>query len=913
MKFNVMKKYFLFSFLLVSALLSAQSGKVAGLVTDADFENEPLAFASVALKGTSLGAQTDMDGNYSITAPVGTYTVIFTYVGMQTVEIENIEVKAGFTTTVNTPMTAKADQLTEIQITVAKTRESEEALIQEKKNSVTIVQSIGAEELSKKGVSDAEGAVTKVSGVSKQSGVKNVFVRGLGDRYNSTTLNGLPLPSDDPEYKNISLDFFGSDLLETVDINKVYTSNITGDNAGANINIDLKGLSGRKAFGFGLSTGVNSQTVGEDFKSIDGEGYFGFSDSNIPVNNLAVYGFENNLAPNTNSFAPNVGFSVMGGRRIDIGDNYLNVYGLLTFDNGYRFLEREVKNTTSNGSLFFDVEGQNYNYDTQQIGMVNLDYRMGKNNIEFISLYIHKNTQSFQEYEGINNPEQDGDRVYINRQQTNDNNLFVNQLLGRFDLSEKLELKVKGSFNAIRGSEPDRRDFQYLFRDGFYSPDVDSGGNNQRYFSELQENDYNATVKLKYNLNKDIDNDLLNYIELGGDYRNTHHVFKATVFNHTFNTRVAVDINNPDSVYNQPSLTAGVFRLETGRGSAINPEAFTPFFYIGDKSTIAGNLNYVKAFNEKFLINVGGRFENINQEVEYNTNIARSSINGPSEINESFFLPSLGVKYTINEENIVRLGASQTYMLPRFKEIAPFRYDGVQFAIQGNPDLEISNIINLDVAYEFYPSKGELISLTGFYKNISDPVSRVEIPSAGNTLTYLNVGEKATVLGIELEAKKDFVTKEMTTLNDVVRESKLSGGITASYINSKQDLDNPLAQFSEDSTELQGAAPYLINADINYNTFIGTSNLNTALVFSYFSDRVYSVGTRGFENITEKGVPTLDFVSSLKLGDNSKISLKARNLLNPKIQLERDGELGNVVLSNYKRGVDISLGYSYQF
>ncbi|CAN0304017.1 unnamed protein product, partial [Chrysoparadoxa australica] len=188
----------------------------------------------------------------------------------------------------------------------------------------------------------------------------------------------------------------------------------------------------------------------------------------------------------------------------------------------------------------------------------------------------------------------------------------------------------------------------------------------------------------------------------------------------------------------------------------------------------------------------------------------------------------------------------------------------------------ISNIIKLDVAYEFFPSKGELISLTGFYKNISDPVSRVEIPSAGNTLTYLNVGEKATVLGIELEAKKDFVTKEMTTLNDVVRESKLSGGITASYINSKQDLDNPLAQFSEDSTELQGAAPFLINADINYNTFIGTSNLNTALVFSYFSDRVYSVGTRGFENITEKGVPTLDFVSSLKLGDNSKISLKAR-------------------------------------
>jgi outer membrane receptor protein involved in Fe transport len=254
--------------------------------------------------------------------------------------------------------------------------------------------------------------------------------------------------------------------------------------------------------------------------------------------------------------------------------------------------------------------------------------------------------------------------------------------------------------------------------------------------------------------------------------------------------------------------------------------------------------------------------------------------------------------------------------MPRFKEIAPFRYDNPGgTATQGNPDLVISNVTNIDVAYEFYPKRGELISITGFYKNIENPIARTEIPSGGNTLTYLNVGPKATVLGIELEVRKDVFENEMSTLDDTARASKMSMGLNGSYIYSKQELDNPLAQFTASSTALQGASPLLLNFDVNYNTFLGKSNVNTALVASYFSERVYSVGTRGFENIKEIGVPTLDIVSSLATGDNGKLSLKVRNLLNPTYKLERQGNGAgsNIVLSEYKRGINISLGYSYKF
>jgi outer membrane receptor protein involved in Fe transport len=910
-----MKKLIFGLFLMLTAFASAQNGKVAGLITDKDFDDDPVAFASVQLKGTTLGAQSDMDGKFSIVAPVGTYTLVVTFVGMQTVEIPNVKVQEGTTTTVNIPMTAEAGVLDTIEIVVTKSRESQEALILEKKNSITIKQSIGAEELSQKGVSDAEGAVTKVSGVSKQAGVKNVFVRGLGDRYNSTSLNGLPLPSDDPEYKNISLDFFSSDLIESVDINKVFGSEITGDNAGANINIDLKGLSGREELGVGFSTGANMQTLGSEFKGIAGEGFFGFSDAELPVNNLNVYSFNNQLAPSSENNLVNLGLSINGGKRIDIGDNYLNIYGLLTFDNGYRFIDGNVKNTNSAGNIYLDQDFDEFEYETSQIGQFNLDYRFGKNNIEFLTMYIHKNTQSFQEYEGIDNPEQEGDRVFVRRQQTNNNNLYVSQLLSHFQLSDRLDLDIKGSFNAIRGSEPDRRNFEYLFRDGFYSPNIDSGGNNQRFFSKVQENDYNANALLKYDFNTNEEDERPNYFTVGGDVRWTHHVFQATIFNHTFDTRIAVDINDVDAIYNQPSLTSGNFRLETGRGSAINPQAFNPFYYIGDKIIFAGQGNYVKGFTEKLLLNVGLRFEKLNIEVEYDTNLSSSSVNGIAKIDKALFLPSLGLKYLLNEDNIIRLGASKTYVSPRFNEIAPFRNGNPGGrSTQGNPNLLISDVINLDLVYEYYPSKGELISLTGFYKNIENPIARTEIPSGGNTLTFLNTGGNATVLGAEFEIRKDIFSKEMPEAGlEMDRETKFALGFNASYIYSKQDLTDPLAQFTSDSSALQGAAPVLVNLDINYNTFINKSNVNTALVFNYFTERVYSVGTRGFENIKEIGIPTLDFVSSVGIGENGKLSLKARNLLNPEYRLERESNDGNIVLSNYKRGLDISLGYSYKF
>ena len=106
-----------------------------------------------------------------------------------------------------------------------------------------------------------------------------------------------------------------------------------------------------------------------------------------------------------------------------------------------------------------------------------------------------------------------------------------------------------------------------------------------------------------------------------------------------------------------------------------------------------------------------------------------------------------------------------------------------------------------------------------------------------------------------------------------------------------------------------------MNADISLNKNINDNTLISSLVFNYFSERVYSVGTRGFENVLEKGIPTLDLVSSYKFNQHYGFKLKATNLLNPDFQLTRAGFKGGdtVVLRNYKKGVTLSLGFTYDF
>ena len=902
-----MKKILFIALVALSQVLTAQNkGTLKGLLTDKETNNEPLPFANVVIKGTTIGATTDFDGNYSIKVPAGTHVVQFSFLGYKTIE-KTFTIKADETIVINQLMSASEGvSLDEIVVKSSTSKEKTSALILEQKKAVSIKTSIGAQELSVKGVSDAEGAVTKTAGVSK--GSKNIVVRGLGDRYNSTTLNGLPLPSDDPEYKNISLDFFDTSIIKNIGINKVFTSEIAGDVGGANVDIVSKELIKKSLLNVGVSAGINTQSVSKEFLTIDGTNRFGTQNLSIPVNDLGNYSFGNSFKPNSQNFQMNNSFSFAGGKKYDIKDDSFSFFVVGAFDAGYNFLEGNIKQTTSAGAIFQDQDFSKYEYNVSQVVMANLKYKFDAgHSIAYNHLFIHNNKQSIGDYFGEVNPEQDGDLEFQRRQQTNNNEVYVNQFLANYKFSDRFNFEAKGSLNFIRGNEPDRRTNKYLLRDGFYSPQTSSAGENERFYSKLEENDYAAKGKFSYKL-KDDEEDI-SVLEFGGDYRYTERLFSATIFNHDFSTRVAIDIENPDAVFNQSSIDNNIFELETGRGNGSNPNAFVPFTYRGKRQIFGAFGNAVYQISDNLIASAGLRFEKIQQRVTFNTNIAQSSVEGPSFLDRIYVLPSFNIKYNFNENSIFRLAGSQTYTFPQFKETAPFKYQDVTFSSQGNANLKPSDTYNLDAKYEYYFSSSELITFTGFYKFIKDPISRSEIPSGGNTLTYLNVGNDASVYGIELEARRKVVEKEEQDL-------EVFAGLNTSFLVSNVNLDSgSVAQFTNATSDLEGATPFLLNADISLNKKINDNTLISSLVFNYFSERVYSVGTRGFENVLEKGIPTLDLVSSYQFNKNYSVKLKATNLLNPDFQLTRAGFNGgdNVVLRNYKKGVNLSLGFTYNF
>lgn len=905
-----MKLRFLLGFLFFATFSIAQTGTVSGVILDKEFDNEPLPFANITIKGTTQGSSTDDQGKYSISLQPGSYTLVITYLGYETKEIP-FTLKANEKKVINHTLEASGVQLADVVLVQSVLKEKESVLLQEQQKAIEIKQAIGAQELSRKGVSNAEAAVTKTSGVSKQQGVKNVVVRGLGDRYNSTSLNGLSLPSDDPEYKNISLDFFGTEVIQNVAINKTFSTSILGDVGGANIDITSKELGKDSKLYISFSSGFNNQTINENFKIIDGTNWFGTQKTNHNISSLTVYNFQNKLKPNEQNSQINSGLSISGGKKFNIGNGKFSLFLVGSFDNKYQYTKGNIKQTNSLGQVFLDQDFNKYNYNVSQLLMNNMRYKFGNgNSISLNNILIHNNNQTYGDYFGENNPEQTGDLELLVRQQVNDNLLLVNQLIGDFKITNKLKYHLGLAFNTVTGNEPDRRSNNYLLRNGFYAPQTNSAGENERFFSKLTEKDYVANSYFTYNFNSDTKTRIF---ELGGDVRYTKRNFESMIFNHDFSNRVAIDVNNPDLLFNQTSLDDGIFELETGRGTTNNPRVFDPFTYNAVRFIGAGYGKYTHSFSDKFIAVVGLRSEFAFLEVSYNTNIANSGTDGKPSLENLYILPSLSLKYNLNDDNILRLSASKSYTYPQFKEIAPFKYQDVSFSSQGNPNLNPSENYNFDVKYERYFGKGEVFTLTGFGKLIQDPIARTEIPSGGNTLTYLNIGNQAKVFGAELELRKNIFNnpEDDDTLNS------LSFGLNISYLYSVVDLDpTSVAQFTNKTSELEGATPLLVNSDLTYNRKINSeSSFTSTLVLNYFSDRVYSIGTRGFENIIEKSIPTLDFIAKLNLNKKYNISFKGQNLLNPAIETSREGASGgdNITLRTFKRGVNLSLGFGYNF
>lgn len=883
---------------LTADLLAADFNvNIKGQIKDSD-SKEPLIGATVQIIGSSMGAVTDIDGNFQLAGVEdGIYDIEIKYVGYKTVVKRQIKIEDNRIVTLDFELKADTQMLSDVTVVAKANRESESVTLLEQKKSIVAVQSVGAKELSRKGVGDAQGAVTKVSGISKQEGVKNVFVRGLGDRYNLTTLNRFPIPSEDPEYKNIALDFFSTDIIQSVDVNKTFGGTMASDVAGAGINISSKELVGRSELKASVSAGANTNVMRSGVMQMNGVNAFGFAQSSEPEADLNAYSFHNSLDPSKKNAPVNQSYMLSGGKEWNWGTDVFSVYMVGSHDKKYAYYDEEVRNSITSGDLSQDMKGDISKIETSQLLMAGLNYRHSdKLHLQYDLMMVHAARESVGDYWGMDADFQSSDTYegFMRRQQVNDNRLLVNQLSGVWKFAPKWSLDAGISYNKIKGMEPDRRINNLVKTAGGYVP-MKGTGVQQRYFSELNEDDINLRAGFTYKL-PDAYGSEFSSVNFGYTGRLVTDGFSATEYDLSVIRQQSFDATDVkfDRYYNQGNLDKGFFMQDRNQDE-----------YDVDKKIHSVYAEATYQLSEHFIANVGVKYDNVNLGVNYRVN--RGGTKGSQSIDKDYVLPSVNLRYNFNDKHALRFGASKTYTLPQAKEISPYRYISVSFNSQGNPDLKPSDNYNADLKWDFYLSGSELFSIGAFYKYIKNPISRIEVASAGGFLSYENIADHATVAGAEIEFRKDLFSRK--TAEEI---HKLTFGVNGAYTYTHAKVS--LATVSTGS-QLEGAAPWIVNSDLSYQLQKGKYNLTSTLVFNYFSDRIYTIGTEGFQDIMEKGIPTLDFVLSAKMGNRFSLSMKAANLLNASHQLTRKGNADNreVVLSKYKKGVDLSLGISYEF
>ncbi len=923
---------------------SQDTGSVGGKLIDKEMNDDPMPFANVLIKGTTKGTTSDFDGLYEIGGlEPGTYTVVFSFLGYQTVELD-VTIEAGKVSELNVPMYAtEGVSLDEVVITTSAAKDSEVALLLDQKKATVIQEAISAEALELKGINDAATAVSQISGISKQQGSNNVYVRGLGDRYQNTTMNGLSLPSNDVNKKNIDLNLFNSGIMDNVAVSKAYSSSFYSDFAAGNVNIDSKEYTGDGYVKITLGSGLNTNASGLDFVRSEGPSAYGFYnryDSN-PFNVVLAHGVD----PQSAWDPINLNGSFEAGNSWNIGEeSRLSYFISGAFNSNYTFLEGPAADFTNVLKVNFPAVNE-YAYNTNTTALGNLTYRINpQNKVSFTSLFINSASDRVG-YFGINGEGTNRDAIittdegfYVMNVQFNQDMIFVNQLNGTHSFDDKLTFDWGVGFNNVYSDEPDRK--RITLENYQLSLDDDPNTNpvfytnipfdNQRFFQSIEDVELNSFMTLGYKASETLS------LDFGYNGRTKERRFNSIRYGYRIvdrdNTPIT-DVNNFNDIFNVRNINipsgSGLWDLivlnpisnEVGN---VNRPGLPENVYQGNLDIHAGYINAQWTPTEKWLVVPGIRMESYSQSVVYDVINIRPDDPGFRDVYENIFVPSLNVRYALNEDTNLRFGFSKTASFPEFKEAAPFVYESVTQRVGGNPDLlggldgngaTYSDVYNYDLKYEWFMDRGEILSLAAFAKTIKNPVNRVVAADATGTQRYFRTGDQANILGVELEARKNLLLDS----ND---NPILSFGLNASYAYTNQDLrDVPAGDqntfgtsFDRDSDQLEGASPFIINTDLNYSPDFENWQPKATLAFSYFSDRIFSLGAGSLGNIVEQAVPTLNFILRNEIGEHFEVNFSAKNLLNPDVSLVRENTgIGDVVIRQYNLGVNLGLTFAYKF
>jgi outer membrane receptor protein involved in Fe transport len=832
-------------------------------------------------------------------------------------------------------------------------RKTETAVLVEQKKAIIQKQAVSAEEISRKGISNVEQGLTKVTGITTVEG-RGLFVRGLEERYNYLLINGLGSPSNNPFQKIIALKQFPTDVVGKLNIYKTFNSNLYGDFAGATF--DIETLTIDKAFSkieFGV--GVNTlSTFRRGFKvseNADGfKGYLGLNsdDKQLPSSiensrpsnyrfsaNESLSQFKDTWNVDEVRSLPNTSIGFTTVQKMKVGETgTLGILFSLNQSSEYSYKEgakNQFKDFGGVINLNNDLQRKQYNYELESSALLGFGYKNKGTAINLNAMFLQNANNIIEDYYGYKNNQVQNRDIGFFRTNQQDLSRFLNiQLTGSQKLGERQQLKAGGSYVINNYNQPDRKILEGSRQDlnGNILPDnqliLAYGGNNIiRQYLDVNSRFYGSAYG-EYSVFLGEKGDKKEYpmqLSVGyngfADLRKTSYRFLFGKPNGTAGQSFLIDKNSPQEKFNQ-DLANNLFFFQ----EETDPSLFFTSMY---QFVNAGYINFNYKPSESWDILLGGRYENDMTLIRFSEQGAAQKTNLDKERN--LFLPSISIKNALNNKNNLRFSFSKTVTRPVLIETMEITYiNPDNESIKGNPNIQISDNYNLDLKWEYFPTSREMFAVNLFAKRINNAIERSFVSSGdanGVTVTYYNA-KKADLAGVELEG-----TISLGRLSESLDKFTLGANATFMYTDVERSeeqlqLEKPNPEYYKGDLHkrgLQGASPYTINADLKYEIKTRNNLSRTfSLVYNVSGSKIYAVGTSGSDNYYEKPFSQLDFIYQEQITKNWNVKAGVQNILNNRYKiLLGDNSYynvqtnGNDTYTDYFRGINFNLTVGYTF
>lgn len=950
-------------FLFLSFKLLADEGIITGTVYDAG-TGEYLTGVSVYVVETNTGDVTDLDGEFSITLPPGTYSVRLSFVTYEPMTIAEVIVEDGGVTVLdNLQLKESSIEISSVTVTAEMVKNTENAMLTVKMRSPSLLDGISAASFKRIGDSDAASSMKRVPGVSVASG-KYVYIRGLGDRYTKTILNGVDIPGLDPDRNTMQMDIFPSNIIDNIIVHKSFTADLPADFTGGIVDIAIKDFpeikKGSVSVGLGYNPGSHFKSNyltydggGTDFLGFDNESRAIPATSNIPQYGEAyvdpdgtagtryreiLNGFNPNLAAyeQTSMMDYSLGFNI--GNQIRRSKVTWGYNMALSYKSNTEFYENAVygRYGLSDDMAVTELEMREYqegNYGAHSVllsGMAGAALKTQKSKFRLNILHL----QNGESKAGIFDYESDNRGTTFSAYQHNldySQRSVTNVLLdGTHSLgNNQWEIEWKLSPTLSRQYDPDNRFTRYLISGDDFLINTE-GGFPERIWRDLTEYNLAGLINVTRDFKFLKENARLKF---GGAYSYKERDF--IIYNYMLNIRNVPLTGDPDELFAPENLWPRNGDITSGTTYEVPFIPVNPNKFNANSGNIAGYFSVELSPFSKMRTILGTRVEKYTQRYTGHNQLNTKALNNDKVIDDLDIFYSVNLIYNLTEKQNLRFSYATTIARPSFKEMSyaeisdPISgrsfYGGMSPDIDNEAgitywdgDLKSTYIHNYDLRWEIFRDNGQTISISGFYKRFNNPIEIVQYATQEGAFQPRNVGD-GEVFGGEIELRQSFDLLSETLRNLIITANFTLTKSRILMSNTEYTSKEEHARVGEEVEkyrDMAGQAPYIINAGISYD---GGENgfwkgFEAGLYYNVQGPSLQYAGINDLPDVYSVPFHSLNFNSTKKLGEDERwqIGLKVSNILNARNEMVyRSYEAENQYFTRLIPGTSFSFSVSY--